>query len=57
MAKYVITKSNLVAEVLKASKYTLLSNKDGIWTFKNDGKNTLSNDERKGMVFTDKIFL
>lgn len=57
MNKYIITKSDLVSVVLKQSGYTLMSHKDGIWTFLNDGKRELSDKEKKGMVFTDKIFL
>jgi len=57
MNKYIITKSDLVSEVLKKSGYTLMSHKDGIWTFFNDGKKMLSAEDKKGMVFTNKIFL
>ena len=59
MGKYIITKSVFVAEALKKSGYTLLSNneKDGVWIFHNDGKQMLSADEKKEMVYSNKIFL
>jgi hypothetical protein len=57
MNKYIITKSKLVAEVLKKSGYTLLSDKDEAWTFLNCGKKCLSNEEIKEVCYTNKIFL
>lgn len=59
MKKYVITKSALVAETLKSAGYTLLSSneKHGIWTFHNDGKRMLSDEEKKDMAYSDRLFL
>lgn len=55
--KFIITKSNLVADMLKHSGYTLVSQQGEMWTFMNNGKHTFSQDEKKDAVFTDKIFL
>lgn len=57
MQKYVITKSDIVADVLKKSNYSLLSHKEGVWTFLNDGKHMLSAEDKKEMVFSNKLFL
>lgn len=57
MKKYIITKSASAADILKESGYTLLSNKDGVWTFYNDGKQLLSADDRKDMAYSNKLFL
>lgn len=54
---FVITKSNLIADVLKESGFTLVSHQGEVWTFKNDGKHTFSQDEKKDAVFTNKVFL
>ena len=55
--KFVLTKSNLVADVLKQSGFTLVSHQNDTWTFMNDGRHTFSQDEKKEAVFTDKLFL
>ena len=57
MDKYIITKSNLVADILKKTGYTILSEKDGSWTFLNDGRQNLSADQKKDVVFSNKMFL
>lgn len=57
MDKYVITKSNLVADVLKKFGYTLMSYKEGVWTFLNDGEHMLSAQDKKEVVFSNKVFL
>lgn len=55
--KYIITKFDIVADVLSKSGYSLLSHKEGIWTFLNDGKHALSAEDKKEMVFSNKLFL
>lgn len=57
MGKYIITKSNVVALMLKTYGYTLLSEKDGVFTFMNDGRVTLAADEKREVSYTNKIFL
>ena len=55
--KFIITKSNLVADMLKHSGYTLVSQQGEMWTFMNNGKHTFSQDDKKEMVFSNKLFL
>ena len=57
MKKYIITKSALTAEILEKSGYTLMSHKSDIWTFLNDEKHTLSAEDKKEIVFSNKLFL
>lgn len=57
MEKYIITKSAIVAETLKKSGYTLMSHKEDIWTFLNDGKHALSVEDKKETVYCNKLFL
>lgn len=54
---FVITKSNLIADVLKHCGFTLVSHQGEVWTFMNDGKHMFSQNDKKEMVFTDKMFL
>ena len=55
--RFVMTRSKMVAEVLKKSGYTLLSNQNNTWIFLNDGKHTFSAEERKHTVVSNKMFI
>ena len=55
--QFVMTRSNLVAEVLKKSGYTLLYDQNDTWTFLNNGKHNFSEEERKHTVITNKMFM
>lgn len=54
---FVMTRSNLVADVLKKNGFTFVSHQGDTWTFLNDGKHTFSEDEKQHTVITNKIFV
>lgn len=50
---FIKTSDSYVASVLRLSKYTCIEEKDGMWTFINDGNMKFSEEDNKKMIYTN----
>ena len=55
--RFVITKSDMVADVLKKGGFTLVSHQGDTWTFLNDGNHSFSKEDKKEVTYSNKLFI